>query len=72
MITAKGRLAIRTSRNIRGHRSCRHSVGEDSRHVEAIRLALEEERLRARQLCHGRTAGEWARHFERVEGRHGI
>lgn len=45
-----------------------HSVGEDSQHVAAIRLALNEERLRTRQLRHGRMASEWARHFEKVGG----
>jgi len=68
MITVKGRQHIRTSRNIEGHRSCKHSTGENLQHVEAIRLAREEERLRALQLRHGRRTDEWARHFEKVGG----
>jgi len=68
MVTAKGSQTIRTSRNIRDHRSCKHSVGEVFQHVAAIQLALEQERLGNRQLRHDRAVREWLRHFERVGG----
>jgi hypothetical protein len=68
MITVSGNQTIRTSRNIKGYRSCNHSVGEDLGHVEDSRLALEQKRLGNRVRHNDWAVHEWLSHFEKVGG----
>ncbi len=49
MIMLRGAGTIRTSRNLKGHRSLVPAAGFSQAKLEAGRLALEEERLAARR-----------------------
>lgn len=69
MIKIKESQTIRTSRNIRGSYSCKHSVGNSFQHIDAVlRLDLEEKRLMARRFRFDQRIRRWLKHFEWVGG----
>ena len=69
MIKIKESQTIRTSRNIKGFNSCKHSVGNGFHSIGAAsRLAFEEKLLMVRQFRHDRRISEWVKHFDRASG----
>ena len=68
MLTLKSSRHIRTSRHIKGFRSCQHATGESLAHLDAQRIAREEARLAARAARRPWLEEEWDTHFDRAAG----
>ena len=68
MITLESINHIRTSRSIKGFRSCRHATGVSRAHVERARIDFEEERLDGREARRVWLDKQWKEHFEYVAG----
>ena len=68
MLTLKSSRHIRTTRNIKGFRSCQHATGESLADLDAQRIAREEARLAARAARRLRLEEEWDKHFYGVAG----
>ena len=68
MITLESKNHIRTSRSIKGFRSCRHATGVSRAHVERARIALEQERLDGREARRVWLDKQWKEHFEHIAG----
>ncbi len=71
MLTTKGMKHVRTSRNVKGFRSCPQAMGVSQAPLlvmgntsDAARLAREEERLVAREARRLWIEDQWTRHFE--------
>lgn len=63
-MTFKGMKHVRTSRNVKGFRSCPQATGVSPARLDAARLAREEERLLAREARRLWLEDQWTRHFE--------
>ena len=68
MLTLQSSRHIRTSRNIKGFRSCQHAAGESLSHLDAPRIPGEEARLASRAARRLWLEGEWDKHLERAAG----
>lgn len=68
MLTQRGRAHIRSSRNIKGFRSCAHSTGGCAAHLDVARIAREGTRLAAREARRLWLIEQWQQHFNRVAG----
>lgn len=68
MLTLKSSRHLRTTRNIKGFRSCQHASGESLAHLDAQRIAREETRLAARAARRLRLQEEWNKHFDGAAG----
>jgi len=71
MLTLKGMKHVRSSRNVKGFRSCPQATGVSQVPLlvmentsDAARLAREEERLLAREARRLWLEDQWTRHFE--------
>ena len=62
MHTLKNSAHIRTSRNVKSFRSCRHATGELPVDLDQGRMALEGERLAIRVLRQIWLAQQWNEH----------
>ena len=68
MITFRTTRQVRTSRNIKSFRSCRHVTGVSMAHLGRARLTREKNGLAGREERRMWLAGQWDRHFERAAG----
>jgi len=68
MLTSKGMRTIRSSRNIKSFRSCRHTTGTVNGRFDAKRIAREEERLAEREARRVWLAEQWNGHFVAAAG----
>jgi hypothetical protein len=66
MLTMRSIKHVRSSRNIKGFRSCPHATGISLAYLDAARLAVEAERLAKRERRRLWLAQQWQEHFARL------
>lgn len=64
MLTLKGSDHARTSRNIKGFRSCRHTTGINAKYLDRGRIRLEEARRIRREARRLWLSRQWSGRFE--------
>jgi len=68
MLTPKSTGHIRTSRNVKSFRSCRHMTGVRMIGVELGQIAVENERLAGRERRRRWLAEQWREHLLSAKG----